>query len=156
MLASLIEELARMPAAVERLIHDLGDEPLRRKPGPEPDAFALVEHVLHLRDLEVEGYSVRLRRTLAEAHPLLPDLDGTQLAIERRYREQPIRPALAAFTQARHANVELLRRVTVADLDRTAELEGVGSLTLAQLLVRWRDHDAAHVAEMTALRALVR
>ena len=37
------------------------------------------------------------------------------------------------------------------DLERTAELEGVGRVTLRELLQRWLEHDAGHVKEMEAL-----
>ena len=112
----------------------------------------MVENLLHLRDIEIEGYSKRLRRILAEDTPALPDIDGTRLAIERHYNEQPVAPALAEFSAARRENVALLRAVTPADLARKAEMEKVGRITLAQLVQMWREHDAGHRAELAELR----
>ncbi len=145
-LRAAIEVLAEMPARTKALLAGLDEVQLRYK--PKPEIFSMVENLLHLRDIEIEGYSKRLRRILAEDTPALPDIDGTRLAIERRYNEQPVAPALAEFSATRRENVELLGTVTPADLMRTGELETVGRITLAQLVQMWREHDAGHRAEL--------
>src|SRR5262245_47306475 len=155
-LAALVAELERMPDRISTLLQGLTDAQLRGKPSPAPEDFSFVEHVHHLRDIEVKGYSQRLRRTLAEVVPKLPDIDGTRLAVEQAYNQRPIAPALDDFVAARRENLELLRRVTTEELERTADLESTGIVTLAQLLVLWRRHDAVHVSEMTELRQLNR
>jgi hypothetical protein len=146
--------LSLMPDALERRLTGLGEAELQFKPGA--DSFSLLENVCHLRDIEVEGYSVRLRRLLREEHPRLPDLDGTALAHERRYNEQPLAPALAAFLAARRANLELLRDVRTADLDRRGQLETVGEITLRRLLELWVEHDGGHLKELDELLAVLR
>ena len=145
-----IVALEGAPARVGELVAGLSEEALRRR--PEGDGFSIKENVLHLRDLELQGYGPRLRRMLTEKNPLLPDVDGTRLAAERRYNEQPVEPALAEFRDARAENVRLLRRVTAQNLTRSANLETVGQLTVAQLIARWCDHDAEHLREIQALR----
>ncbi len=49
----------------------------------------------------------------------------------------------------------LLRRITGADLERVAEMEKVGRITLAQLVQMWREHDIGHRKELEELRRLV-
>lgn len=154
-LQGLIEFLEGMPAHLEGVLAGLSEAQLRHKPGTEADAFSLAQHVHHLRDIEVEGYSRRLRRMLAEENPALPDIDGTRLAVEGAYNQKPLSPALDDFVAARRANVELLRRLTPADLSRSGEMEGVGRITLAQLLEMWRNHDAAHRVELQELLTVV-
>jgi hypothetical protein len=154
-LAAIIADLERMPARLSALLQGLTDAQLRRKPSTAIEDFAFVEHVHHLLDIEVEGYAQRLRRTLDEDRPRLPDIDGTRLAIKRAYRQQPLAPALDRFLAARHANLARLRRVTLPQLARVAQLESTGEVTLAQILLLWRDHDAAHLSDMTQLRTLV-
>jgi len=155
-LQGLIQFLEGMPAQLEGVLAGLSEIQLRHKPGPEADAFSLAEQVHHLRDIEVEGYSRRLRRMLAEETPFLPDIDGTRLAVERAYNQNPLAPAFDEFAAARRANIELLRRLTPADLSRSGEMEGLGRITLAQLLVMWRNHDAVHRAELQELLATVK
>src|SRR5258705_3662724 len=103
----LVDALARTPAAIAAQIADLSDQQARRRT-PE-DGFSAVENVCHLRDIEVEGYSVRIQRILNEDRPRLADIDGGRLAVERDYNGQSIQEALTAFAQARNSNVRLLR-----------------------------------------------
>jgi hypothetical protein len=118
---------------------------------PGPDAFSARENVHHLRDIEAEGYGVRLLRMLGEPNPLLKDIDGEALARDRNYNVIPAGPALEEFALLRAANVERLQRLAPADLDRTATWETVGQVTLAKVLEMWRDHDRGHVDEIAWL-----
>src|SRR5688500_2785267 len=42
--------------------------------GIPSEHFTPIEQICHVRDVEVEGYHVRFRRTLHETNPFLPDL----------------------------------------------------------------------------------
>jgi hypothetical protein len=144
----MIESLAATPERVRQLLAGVCEAELSRKPAH--DVFSLRENALHLRDIDVEGYEKRVQRILAEKHPFLPDVDGARLARERDYNSQPLMPALDAFAASRARSMARLRN---ADLDRTAELEGVGAVTLRDLLARWLDHDAGHLSDIEALLA---
>jgi hypothetical protein len=146
---SVVDRLAAMPQTVRELVGGRSAEQLSHKPAP--DVFSLRENVLHLRDIDVEGYEQRVVRVLAEENPFLPDVDGARLAKERDYNAQPLAPALEAFAASRARSIARLRAATEGDLDRTAEMEGLGRVTLRDLLQRWLEHDAGHVAEMESL-----
>lgn len=70
--------------------------------GVPSEAFTAIEQVCHVRDIEREGYHLRIRRTLQEDSPLLPSLDSEVLARERRYSASDAAAALADFRAARH------------------------------------------------------
>jgi hypothetical protein len=144
----VIEALAAMPDRVRALLDGVCETELSRKPAP--DVFSLRENVLHLRDIDIEGYEKRILRALAEENPFLPDVDGAKLAVERDYNNQPLLPALEAFAQSRARSIN---RLAGADLERVAEMEGVGPVTIARLLQLWAAHDAGHLADMKALLA---
>ena len=148
-LRDAIETLARIPERVASMVSGICEAELSRRPAE--DVFSLRENVLHLRDIDVEGYEKRIARILTESSPFLPDVDGAALARERDYNVQPIAPALDALAASRRASIARLREVDQADLDRTAELEGVGQVTLRELLDRWMEHDAGHIADMEAV-----
>lgn len=150
-IAARIESLARMPALLRASVAGRTDTRLRARPGPEPDAFSLHEQVWHLADVEALGYAHRARAIATEEHPFLPDLDGTRLALERRYLDLPLAAGLARFEVARAGNLLFLRALPHAAFTRAGELEGVGCVTLAELLARWCDHDAVHAAEIAGL-----
>jgi hypothetical protein len=144
----MIESLAAMPDRIRALLDGVCEMELSRKPAP--DVFSLRENVLHLRDIDIEGYEKRILRALAEENPFLPDVDGAKLAVERDYNNQPLLPALEAFAQSRARSIN---RLAGADLERVAEMEGVGPVTIARLLQLWAAHDAGHLADMKALLA---
>ena len=146
---SVIDRLAAMPQTVRELLSGRTAAQLSHKPAP--DAFSLRENVLHLRDIDLDGYEPRVVRVLSEENPFLPDVDGARLAVERDYTAQPVAPALEAFAASRARSIERLRAASEQDLERTAEMEGVGRVTLRELLQRWLEHDAGHIAEMEAL-----
>jgi hypothetical protein len=149
-LAGQVAELAAFPSWVAALARGFTDAQARVRPAS--GGFALVEHVHHLLDIEVEGYWVRLRRLLATERPFLPDLDGAALARKRQYRVKPLWPGLSRFSAARAASVDLLRSIPPDALSRLGDLEGVGPINVAGLVARWCDHDATHRAELEALR----
>ena len=145
----LIDDLARTPSEVSRLVNDVSQEHWRTRPTPEE--FSAVENVCHLRDIEVDGYAQRIARILNETNPTLADVDGARLAIERDYNRQELGSALETFTQTRERNVELLRTLTARDFDRTASLEGVGEIDLRRLIRMMNEHDEGHLEELSRL-----
>ena len=141
-----IDTLEQTPRLVRELVSSAPD--VDRKRG---DFFSIRENVAHLRDIDTLGYEKRLRLMVDHDHPTLPDVNGAQIAIDRDYASLPIEPELLALEQSRAASMALLRTLDDAMLDRTAELETVGRVTLRELLERWITHDSEHLAEMRSL-----
>jgi hypothetical protein len=152
-LEDAISTLSATPKRAEDLMRGLTDEQLSRKPGP--DVFSVRENVWHLRDIDVEGYEHRIRLMLDEKHPVLPNVDGGKLARERNYNEQPVQPALDDLRRSRAASVERLQGCSIQDLDREAEMQGVGAIDLRRLLELWMEHDAGHIADLVELRRAI-
>lgn len=149
---SLLHSLEEMPARVRALVEGLSEDEIVRKPSDEE--FSATENVCHLRDIEEEGYSVRIRRLIDETEPHLADLDGARLAAERDYNRQNMTEALARLTRARSQNVEALRELSPDSLLRCGTFEGAGPITLGQLLFMMREHDADHIKELERLARL--
>jgi acetylornithine deacetylase/succinyl-diaminopimelate desuccinylase-like protein len=146
------EELAGFPKRVADLIDGVSDATMKAAPGE----WSIVENVCHLRDIEAEGYAVRIEQLLREDDPLLRDLDGERLAIERRYLEQDPRDAVQAFADARARSVALLRGADDSAFAREGRFENVGRVTLAKLVSMMREHDAGHLRDIATLVALDR
>ena len=153
-LKAAFDALSEMPQALEHRLAGLTEGELRLNPGP--DTFSVLENICHLRDIEVEGYAHRLQLLLTQEYPLLPDINGAELARERRYNHQPLQPALQKFIDARHGCLAVLANLTPADLVREGHFENVGDVTLGRLLELWVAHDQDHIKELDELLAVLR
>ncbi len=149
-LQDLIDDLAQTPETVASLVKDLSEPDLRIKNSPAE--FSVIEHVCHLRDIEIEGYTTRIIGILRENNPHLPDIDGSRLAVEREYHSQNLLEALQAFTNARKQNTHTLKSLVTEQFEREGTLEGVGRVTIRGLLLMMREHDADHLRELSSIR----
>jgi hypothetical protein len=121
-----------------------------------PDEFSVLENICHLRDLELQGYTPRIRRILAEPNPALADFDGARVAAEGSYNNEQPGFALQAFQSARRENVEVVRALTEGQLNREGTLAGVGTITLRQLAEMMREHDEGHLEDLRVLSQRLR
>ena len=149
-LAESIERLEAMPEFVEAAMARAQGDALLYRPGPEE--FSLVEHACHLRDLEREGYLVRVRRMLTEREPELEPFDGAAVARSRNYLEQDARLAARDFAAARRELTGLLATLTEEDLARRARFGGE-AITFGALVGMMLAHDRGHREEIERLLA---
>jgi hypothetical protein len=148
---TVVEQLNSTTEIIIQLTKELSEEQLKRK--PSENEFSVLEQVWHLRDIEVEGYSVRIKKLLTEDRPTLQDINGAKLAVERGYNNLNLEPGLEQFIQARKENVGLLQGLTPEDLSRSGTFENAEEITLERVILMMREHDAEHLNE---LRELVR
>ena len=150
--ADLVRQLSDAPARYGEIVAQTDAVDVTRRHGD--DEFCLVEHLCHLRDLEREAWGVRIQRMLAGEEPEMADFDGLRAAEERRYVEDDIRRAHAAFIDAREANVAAVAAVPYTQLRRGGTLEGRGRISVNDLLVLMREHDEGHLEAVRTLAAL--
>jgi len=113
--------------------------------GVPSEPFTPIEQVCHVRDIEIDGYHVRFRRTLEESNPLLASLDGELLAKKRSYATTDAAAVLAEFREARRKTVAAISNLTPQQLARAAEFEG-NSVSLRGLVHNLCSHDQQHLA----------
>lgn len=140
-----IGKLARAPEAIREAFAGMDSEKLRRK--PNPSIFSPLEDVWHLRDIESGGYLVRIGRILSENLPVLEDLDGDRMAIERRYNELELAPAIAGFAAARAESLALLKGLPTEAWARQAHFANrfIDLRTLIDMMV---EHDHGHLSSI--------
>ena len=147
-LAESIERLDSMPEFLDAALGEAGDHRLQAR--PTADEFCLLEHACHLRDLEREGYLVRLRRMLTEKAPALQGFDGATIARGRNYLEQDARLAAQEFAAARRELVGLLAPLTEQDLGREGTFMGK-PVCLGDVIAMMVEHDRGHREEVARL-----
>jgi len=147
----VVESLSLIAPAIEDALSRIPPDKIMSRYGA--GEWSLGEHICHLRDIEVEGYMVRIRRILNEDRPSLADINGDQIAAERNYRENcDARSAFESLKTARTGNLELLRSLSDQNLSREGLLEGVGAVSLKSLAEVMQTHDREH---LTAIAKLV-
>ena len=147
---ALLEYLAEMPTVVSELSRGLAQEELKRKPAD--NEFSVLENVCHLRDIEREGYTVRIEKLLNEHEPVLPDINGAKLAQERDYNSQDFQDALNDFVNLREKNISVLKSLLPEKLSLRGMFEGLGVVTLKEMAAMMHKHDEEHLAELNNLR----
>jgi hypothetical protein len=149
-LAEALDRLGAMPCIVAVAVEGAMDEDLRCR-GPD-EGFCLLEQACHLRDLEREGYFVRLDRMLSEPHPTLAGFEGDVVARERDYMAQDARQAARDFALARERFLQRARALTAGEMRRSGDFMG-RSITVCDLLAMMVDHDDGHRREIERLLA---
>ncbi|MCA8089843.1 DinB family protein [Burkholderia anthina] len=147
-----LDALADFPRLLEAHFAAVPDGYARWTPddwsGIPSEQFSPLGQLCHVRDIETDGYHVRLRRMLDEEHPLLVSIDGDALATECRYDAACASDVLAAIRDARRDTLDLLARLTPEQFARTGEFEGYGPLTVRGLVHYLCSHDQQHLAGM--------
>lgn len=151
---AVLQSLQETPRKLFQLIHGLNHSELRWR--NSEGEFSALENICHLRDLEAEGYSIRIDRILAQSNPFLKDFDGARVAAERSYNDENADAALQAFGSARAKNIETLQSAAAVQLKREGTLEGVGPINLKRLAQMMREHDEGHIEDLRVLRQRIR
>lgn len=145
-----LSDLENMPRQLEHTLSLIPSDRIRWKPeswsGCPSETFSALEQICHLRDIEFDGYHVRIRRMLNEVDPFLESLDSYKMAREQRYDATDLDTALGAFREARSATLQQLRSLSDAQLARTGEFAEYGRLSLRALVHYLRSHDQQHLA----------
>src|SRR5215471_21442738 len=145
----VLASLGKTPELIKEMLSSVPQSSWNARPLAGEWSFA--ENLCHLRDLEREGYGVRIVRILEEERPFLSDFDGGTIARERHYVEQDAGQALKDFAAARANNVARLGELESGSLTRTATLEDSGVITLRKLMDFIQEHDSKHLDDLGRL-----
>jgi DinB family protein len=148
-----LDELRALPAFLQQLLAQFTI--MQRKIQPAPGVFSFTEHVCHLRDLEREGYLLRIERMLSEDIPDLPEFDGAKVAAERNYSEEDVETALASFETLRETSLKMLASLSPQQLARKGRIGTFGIIGLEELIHRMVEHDRSHAQELNELKQMI-
>lgn len=145
---NVIATLGAMPSKVKDIVALIPRDGWRQRPAK--GGFSLLEHVCHLRDIDGDGYRLRVDRMLTEMRPDLADLDGDALARERDYQSQDLAAALTAFIATRWEIAARLAKLTPEERQRTGLMAGK-EITIEGLAGAMLAHDSEHLDQLTEL-----
>jgi hypothetical protein len=141
-----LDRLARTTGELQAALEGAPPETLARRPAPE--AWAAVEVVCHLRDVE-ESFLTRFQQILAMNDPIFPRSNPNRWCDERQYLRHDAGRALGAFGHRRAETLALLHGLGPADWTRAGvHSDSRGRRTLDEFLsvVAW--HDDNHLDQL--------
>ncbi|MGH9530826.1 MAG: DinB family protein [Terriglobales bacterium] len=145
-----VNSIATGPSLITAAVAGLDDATLRRKPAP--GKWCILEILGHLSDIEVL-YGYRLRQMLADKEPVIAPIDQDHWARNLGYLEATPNELLEAYQAARRANLRLLRRLKLADLEKGAfHPELKRKVTVADLVGMMAAHDPNHRSQIERLK----
>lgn len=118
---------------------------------PIAGKWSAAEIVHHLADSEMQS-AIRLRKLLAEPHPVIQGYDQDVWAAKLRYTERPIGPSLAAFRAARESTAQLLASMTEDEWHHLGWHSDAGSYHAETWLTIYAAHAHDHAAQIRRLR----
>lgn len=146
----LIAQYAEGAQEILNALEGITDEELDARPAP--GEWSVREIIHHLADSEMEG-AMRLRRLLAEPHPMIAGYDQEMFARRLWYDRRPIAAALTAIQAARETTLEILQCLTPDDWRREGTHSEFGRLTVEDWLRLYAAHALEHVDQIRRVRS---
>ncbi len=145
----IIDTLRALPDEIEKLVEDLSEDALRRR--PTPDEWSIKEVCAHLRDaIEIDGE--RIRRMATEDDPFIPAYDQEALAREKDYRNESTPLILTGLRAFLGGLAYLLENLGEEDWQRSGRHEERGPISVSQYAELSAEHARAHLAQLRSLR----
>jgi hypothetical protein len=145
-----LDAAGKSPKQIAAAVSGLPDKTLHYK--PSPDKWCIHEILAHLADAEII-YAYRVRQMLADKKPVIAPIDQDDWARNLGYMETPPAELVALYGLNRHANVQLLRRLKLADLEKSAfHPELNRNVTVAEMVERIAGHGPNHQEQIERLK----
>ena len=145
--SALTDELAATPDRLEAVVRGVSEADFDAAPPGEWSARTVLAH---LRDDEFMVMRPRLERMMVEENPTLTPFDEEAWAASRWTGRDALPDLLDDFLIQRNATLMLLRRLQPDDWRRTGFQPEIGTFDIHWWVEHWREHDDAHIAQITS------
>lgn len=147
---ALLETSEKSPKQIAAAVSGIPEKTLRYK--PTPDKWSILEILGHLADIELV-YAYRIRQMLADEKPQIAPMDQNAWAKNLGYMESSPPELVALYGLNRHANLQLLRRIRLGDLEKSAyHPELKRDVRVADILTQMAGHGANHLEQIERLK----
>jgi hypothetical protein len=145
-----LEVAEKSPRQTAVAVSGLNDKTLRYKPAP--DKWCILEILGHLADVEIV-FGHRIRQMLANSKSTITPMDQDAWAKNLGYLETSAAEMIALYGVNRHANLQILRRLKITDLEKSAfHPELNREWRLAEIVEKLDTHSAKHLEQIDALK----
>jgi hypothetical protein len=145
-----LDAAEKSPRQIAAAVSGLPDKTLRYKPAP--NKWCILEILAHLADVEIL-YAYRMRQMLADQDPVIAPIDQDAWAKNLGYIESSPPELVALYGLNRHANLRLLRRLKVDDLEKSARHPELDRrVTVADYVQMMAKHGPNHLEQIERLK----
>jgi len=145
-----LDSAEKSPKQIAAAVSGLSDKVLRYR--ISPDKWCILEILAHLADIEIL-YAYRIRQMLADKDPVIAPIDQDAWAKNLAYLESSPPELVALYGLNRHANIQLLRRLKTADLQKSARHpEKDHPVTVADYVQMMAKHGPNHLEQIERLK----
>jgi hypothetical protein len=143
------EAAAAYEAATRRFLDAARGAPADGLDRRHPDGWSARQVIHHVADSEAQSYA-RLRRLLAEPQPVIQGYDEAAWAAAPAlgYDTLPVEHPIAVTAAVRAASLDLVRRLSPADLERAGRHSESGPYTVRTWLDLYIAHPADHAGQL--------
>ena len=147
--SALIRRYKEGHGAVVQALHGLKEDELDRSASGEWTPRQIAHH---LGDSEMMS-AIRLRRLIAEDHPLIQGYNEVEFA-RKLTSDRPIEPSLEAMRWARETTAQILDRLTEEQWCRTGTHDESGQYSVENWLTIYAAHGHDHAEQIKRSRGL--
>ncbi|MBZ5573833.1 MAG: DinB family protein [Acidobacteriia bacterium] len=145
-----LDSAEKSPKQIAAAVSGLSDKVLRYR--ISPDKWCILEILAHLADIEIL-YAYRIRQMLADKDPVIAPIDQDAWTKNLGYLESSPPELVALYGLNRHANMQLLRRLKEADLQKSARHpEKDHPVTVADYVQMMSKHGPNHLEQIEKLK----
>ena len=138
----LINDYAAGPQLLREAVKGMSRDQLLAR--PIAGKWSTLEVVAHIADFEIVGAD-RIKRTIAEDKPTLPDGDENLFANGLAYHSRELDEELQVIGSIRAQVTRILRTLEEDDFARIGVHSAAGPMTLAQYIERGANHIKHHI-----------
>jgi len=145
-----LDAAEKSPKQIAAAVSGLPEKTLRYK--PSADKWCILEILGHLADMEIL-YAYRMRQMLADKDPVIAPIDQDAWARNLGYMNEAPAELVASYGLNRYNNLRLMRRLSVADLDKGAlHPEHNRKVTVAEIVGMMSRHGPNHLEQIEKLK----
>jgi hypothetical protein len=145
-----LDAAEKSPKQIAAAVSGLPEKTLRYKPAP--DKWCILEILAHLADMEIL-YAYRMRQIIADKSPVLAVIDQDHWARNLGYMEESPAELVALYGLNRYHTLQLLRRLELEDLRKSAyHPEVKKDVTLEKYVEMMSGHGANHLQQIERLK----
>jgi len=147
----IVDQVLSSAAALRRAVEALPPAALDRP--PRAGEWSPLETLVHMRDVVLFVYGLRMRRLVYEDQPVFADFDEENHRAASLARGETAADLLATIVAEHEQTARLLRALPDAEWRREGRHPVYGVMSIEFLARRFGEHALEHAAQITAAHA---